>query len=116
MRSTEGGDQPVLERPGAGPSPPRAQVSIVIRSHQQGRFLAEAVGSARAQTRPPDEIVVVDDASTDETADVLAALQEREPLIVVRHDLARGPAASFNAGVAASAGDLILALDADDAL
>jgi glycosyltransferase involved in cell wall biosynthesis len=88
----------------------------VIRSHQQGRFLAEAVGSARAQTRPPDEIVVVDDASTDETADVLAALQEREPLVVVRHDLARGPAASFNAGVAASAGDLILALDADDAL
>ena len=92
------------------------RVSVVIRCHQQGRFLAEAVTSARAQSRSPDEIVVVDDGSTDETADVIAALQAQGPLVVVRHDVARGPAGSFNAGVAASSGDLILALDADDAL
>lgn len=89
---------------------------MVIRCHQQGRFLAEAVDSVQAQTRPPDEIVVVDDGCTDETADVLAAIQERGPLVVVRHPTSRGPAASFNAGVVASSGNLILALDADDAL
>lgn len=96
------------------PSPSR--VSVVIRCYQQGRFLAEAVDSARAQTRPPDEIVVVDDGCTDETAAVLASLQDRGPLVVVRHATPQGPAASFNAGVTASLGDLILALDADDAL
>lgn len=93
-----------------------SRVSVVIRCYQQGRFLAEAVGSARAQTRVPDEIVVVDDGCTDETAAVLASLEEAGELVVVRHATPQGPAASFNAGVAASSGDLILALDADDAL
>jgi glycosyltransferase involved in cell wall biosynthesis len=91
-------------------------VSVVIRCYQQGRFLAEAVTSARAQTRAPDEIVVVDDGCTDETAAVLASLEAAGPLVVVRHTSPQGPAASFNAGVAAASGDLILALDADDAL
>lgn len=94
----------------------RSRVTVVIRCYQQGPFLAEAVGSARAQTRVPDEIVVVDDGCTDETVAVLDSLVEAGPLVVVRHAAPQGPAASFNAGVAASSGDLILALDADDAL
>jgi glycosyltransferase involved in cell wall biosynthesis len=97
-------------------TPAPGRVSVVIRCHQHGRFLAEAVGSARAQTRVPDEIVVVDDGCTDETAPVLESLVEQGPLVVVRHATSKGPAASFNAGVTASSGDLILALDADDAL
>jgi len=101
---------PLRDRTGPG------RVSVVIRCYQQGRFLAEAVGSVRAQTRLPDEIVVVDDGCTDETATVLANLQEDGPLVVVRHETPLGPARSFNAGVAASSGDLVLALDADDAL
>ena len=104
---------PLRDRAGA---PGSSRVSVIVRCHQQGRFLAEAIESARAQTRTPDEIVVVDDGCTDETAAVLSSLQERGPLVVVRHATPRGPAASFNAGVAASSGDLILALDADDAL
>jgi GT2 family glycosyltransferase len=103
----------VVNGAGLSPSP---TISVVVRCHQQGRFLAEAVASARCQTRPPDEIVVVDDGSTDETAAVLEALKEQGPLVVVHHDLPRGPATSFNEGVAATTGDLILALDADDAL
>ena len=97
-----------------GPATPR--VSIVVRCHQQGRFLGEAIASARAQSRPPDEIVVVDDGSSDTTAAVIASLLGDGPLVVVHHAVRRGPAVSFNAGVAASSGDLILALDADDAL
>src|SRR4051794_14389264 len=113
MRSPRRRAAPLRDRPEAH-SPGR--VSLVIRCYQQGRFLTEAVDSARAQTRVPDEIVVVDDGCTDETAAVLASLEEAGPLVVLRHATPQGPAASFNAGVAASSGDLILALDADDAL
>ncbi len=92
------------------------RISVIVRCHQQGRFLAEAVGSAREQSRPPDEIVVVNDGSDDETAHVLAGLKDSGPLIVVENPVALGPAMSFNFGVSASTGSLLLALDADDAL
>ena len=112
MKPAGGRNAQLQERPETLPF----RISVVIRCHQQGRFLAEAVRSVRAQTRPADEIVVIDDGGTDETADVLAALAAEAPLVVVRHHVRRGPAATFNAGVAASSGDLVLALDADDAL
>lgn len=90
---------------------------MVIRCHNYGRFLAEAVESVVAQSRAADEIVVVDDGSTDGTGDVLARLAEVYPqLASLRRHPARGPAASFNDGVAASPGDLVVALDADDRL
>lgn len=92
------------------------RISIVVRCHEQGRFLAEAVASAWNQSRPPDEVVVVDDGSTDETDSVLRALSEAGHLVTVHHDAPKGPAASFNAGVSASTGELVVALDADDAL
>ncbi len=111
MKSAGGRNAQLRDLPPSRPSTYR--VSVVIRCHEQGRFLTEAVESVRAQTRPADEIVVVDDGSTDETPDVIAALQ---PLVVVCHAAPLGPAASFNAGVAAASGDLLLALDADDAL
>lgn len=109
MKSAGGRNAPLRDRAETRPH----RVSVVIRCYQQGRFLAEAIESVRAQTRPADEIVVVDDGCTDETPAVVAAHQ---PLVVVRHDVPQGPAATFNAGVAASSGDLVLALDADDAL
>lgn len=102
--------------PGAQGDPPE-RISVVIRCHNYGRYLAEAIASVEAQSRPADEIVVVDDGSTDETADVLAGVKVSESrLVCVRRSPARGPAASFNDGVAASTGELIVALDADDRL
>lgn len=90
------------------------RVSVVIRCHNYGRFLGESISSALCQTRRPEEIVIVDDGSTDETADVLTDLQARAPLNVLRHGAPRGPSASLNEGFRASSGDLVLALDADD--
>lgn len=92
-------------------------VAVIVRAHNHGRYLAEAVDSVRSQSRPADEIVVVDDGSRDETAEVLARLETGTPsLIVVRHERPLGPAMAFNRGVEASSCDLLLPLDADDRL
>lgn len=99
------------------PLPEAPTISVVIRNHNYGPHLGEAVASAWRQSRPPDEVVVVDDGSTDTSAAVIEQLEDEGLLsVVVRRSPSRGPAASFNDGVSASAGDLILALDADDRL
>ena len=49
-------------------------VAVVVRCHQQGRFLPDAIASVNAQSKRPSCIVVVDDGSTDETNDVLKQL------------------------------------------
>jgi glycosyltransferase involved in cell wall biosynthesis len=103
------------DQAGPGAVRPAPRISVVIRCHNYGRFLAEAVASLLGQTRPPDEIVIVDDGSTDETAAVVGGLDVGAiHLVSIRRSPAHGPAASFNDGVRASTGDLVVALDADD--
>ncbi len=87
-------------------------VAVVVPSYQHGRFVGEAVASALAQTRPPDEVVVVDDGSTDATLDVLAGFGGR--IRVVRTPRL-GVGAVYNAGVAATTSDLVAFLESDDA-
>lgn len=102
--------------PGAD-GPGAERISVIVRCHNYGQFLGEAVESVDRQSRPADQIVVVDDGSTDDTATVVQELAASRPhLLVVSRKPARGPAASFNDGVLASSGDLIVALDADDVL
>lgn len=85
-------------------------VSVVIPTHNYGRFIGAAIESATSQT-PPAEIVVVDDGSTDETAEVVAGFGER--VRYVRQENS-GVCVARNRGVAESTGDLIAFLDADD--
>ncbi|ODR95865.1 hypothetical protein AUC70_03120 [Methyloceanibacter stevinii] len=68
--------------------------------------------SILSQTSPPQEILVVDDASTDDLSRALAPFGERVRLI--RHDTNRGPAAARNTGLQAATGDLVAFLDSDD--
>jgi glycosyltransferase involved in cell wall biosynthesis len=84
-------------------------VSVVIPVFDGERFLAEAIASAKAQTYPPLEVVVVDDGSRDDSAEVAARLGAR---VLRRPHL--GASAARNAGIAAARGDLIAFLDADD--
>jgi GT2 family glycosyltransferase len=86
----------------------------VVDNYNYGRFLPRSIGSALRQTYHPIEVVVVDDASTDDSADVIRGFGPRV-VAVLKADNA-GHGAAFNAGFAASHGDIVIFLDADDYL
>ncbi|HVC14464.1 MAG TPA: glycosyltransferase family A protein [Acidimicrobiales bacterium] len=87
------------------------RLSVVVPAHDAQGTVAAAIRSALGQTRPPDEVVVVDDGSSDATPTVVRALGDAVRLVVQAQ---AGPSAARNAGVAASSGDWIAFLDADD--
>lgn len=87
------------------------RLSVVIPAYNAESTIERAVRSASGQTRRPDEIVVVDDGSTDSTVQVLQAV---EPGLAVVRCPRGGPAAARNVGVKAATGDWIAFLDADD--
>jgi glycosyltransferase involved in cell wall biosynthesis len=86
-----------------------ALISVVIPAFNAEPFLAEAIESVLAQDYGPIEVLVVDDGSTDRTADVASSY----PVACLRQANG-GPAAARNAGVAAARGSFVSFLDADD--
>lgn len=86
------------------------KISVVICTYNYGRFLGQCLESVQKQTHPPDEIVVVDDGSQDETAQVARRF---EGVRYVWQENA-GKAAAFNRGLRAASGDILCHLDADD--
>lgn len=92
-------------------------VSVVMPCFRCARSVAEAVRSVREQTVSPLELIAVDDASDDETPEVLRALQRTcgsEWLRVIRLERNCGPAEARNAGWQAARGEYVAFLDADD--
>lgn len=88
-------------------------VSVVIPTWNRAEAVCRAVASVLAQTYPALDVVVVDDGSTDDTAERLAALADPR-LRVLGHDRCRGVAAARNTGLAAARGDYLALLDSDD--
>ena len=86
------------------------RISAVIPCHDGGAFLEEAIRSIQAQTRPVHELIVVDDASMDDSAEIAERLGAR----VIRMPNNVGPSASRNRGIREARGDVIAFLDADD--
>ena len=88
-------------------------ISVIIPTHNRADTLGRALDGVFAQTLAPLEVIVVDDASTDGTAALVAA--RRDPRIrLIRHERNRGAGAARNTGVAAAQGDLIAFQDSDD--
>ena len=92
-------------------------VSVVVPFHDAGRFLEEAVESVLRQTYRPIELILVDDASTDDGGNLARALAARHPDIrLLRMPENAGPAAARNRGLAEAHGEYITFLDADDVM
>jgi glycosyltransferase involved in cell wall biosynthesis len=90
---------------------PQPLVSVIIPVYNGARFIAEAIQSIVAQEYGSLEIIVVDDGSTDETAEIVARL-DRDMRYVFQENA--GAAAARNRGIRDASGDLIAFLDADD--
>ena len=89
-------------------------VSVVIAVRDRHRQLPEAVDSVLAQTGVDVEVVVVNDGSTDGTAEVADGIAARFDAVRVVHQANAGPSAARNTGVALTTGPWLTFLDSDD--
>lgn len=100
--------QPVATRP-------TAPVSVIMPCHDNAPHVQASIASLLQQTRPPQEIIVVDDASHDDTPQLVAALAAQHPSVrSLRLPLNRGAYAARNAGLAMARAPYVAFQDADD--
>jgi glycosyltransferase involved in cell wall biosynthesis len=91
----------------AGPS-----LGVIIPTYNRSGYLRQAIESVLSQTRPPDEVLVVDDGSTDDTAAVCASFQSVRRV----QQANQGRAAACNAGLTMVRSEFVILLDDDDML
>jgi glycosyltransferase involved in cell wall biosynthesis len=90
-------------------------ISVILPVYNGERFLAAALRSVLDQTLPPDEVIVVDDGSTDGSAEIAAQIKATSPVpIQLIQQGNQGPAAARNAGLQLATGSFIAFQDADD--
>lgn len=89
------------------------RVSVIIPAFRRPVAVVEAIGSALTQTVPVHEVIVIDDASGDGTAEAVRAITDpRVRLIALPEN--QGQSAATNIGIDAATGDIIALLDSDD--
>ncbi len=89
----------------------RRSVSVVIPTYNRVALLRQTLHAVLAQSAPPDEIIVVDDGSTDATAALVGGLS---PLVRLMHQANAGDLVARNTGLAEAQGELVAFCDSDD--
>ncbi len=92
--------------------PRTPRVSVVVAAYNAARYVGATIRSVLAQTFQDFDVVVVDDGSTDGTAEVVAAISD--PRIRLLRQANAGPAAARNCGIFQSTGAYVAIVDADD--
>ena len=105
-------DLAVADRNHSQPSGP--YFSVIVPTYNQARYLPEALDSLLAQSFPDWEAVVVNDGSTDDTAQVLELYSARDRRIRIFHQENGGVAAALNTGLRNARGEWICWLSSDD--
>lgn len=91
-------------------------VSVVMASYNKGAYIKESIRSILVQTYPHWELIVVDDCSTDNTAQILEEYSGDARVQILRSDVNKGANACRNQGLARAKGDYVVFIDADDLL
>jgi glycosyltransferase involved in cell wall biosynthesis len=90
------------------------QVTVIVPCYNYGRYVGQALDSVLNQSFRCLEVIAVDDASTDDSADVLRTYEHDPRVTVVCHETNRGHISTFNEAIELSRGELITLLSADD--
>jgi hypothetical protein len=94
-----------------------AQVDAIIPCYRYGCYLRECVSSVLKQSHRDLRILIIDDASPDQTAEIASALTREDPRVsFIRHAHNRGHIATYNEGIDWAVGGYLLLLSADDLL
>lgn len=90
-------------------------VSVVMPCYNASRFLKKAVDSVLGQTFESLELIVVNDASADQTQEILLSYRDKDPRVVyAEHSVNKGVSASLNTGIGLARGEFVARMDADD--
>lgn len=90
-------------------------VSVIIPMYNAARTIERAISTLERQTRPVQQIVLVDDCSTDETWKIVSRWNHDPRFLILRQDRNLGPAAARNRAIRAATSDYVSLLDSDDA-
>ena len=88
-------------------------ITLIVPAYNEGSFIKRCINSIKNQTVPFDQVIFIDDHSTDGTAEIIRAQTE---FVRIEHPDNRGVSASRNSGLEQAKGDWITFLDADDEL
>jgi len=91
-----------------------ARLSVIVPVHNAAQYLQACLESLAAQTRPIDEILFIDDGSTDDSAAIIERHARAHPAVRLLRGAKRGAAAARNTGLEHASGDWIAFADADD--
>ncbi|MFN5837563.1 MAG: glycosyltransferase family 2 protein, partial [Pseudanabaena sp.] len=95
----------------------QSNISVVITCYQEGRLIIEAVNSVINQSSPAKEIILVNDASPDETTNnICQELAQKSLVKLVRLPKNSGTSVAINTGFATATGEFVFCLDGDDLL
>lgn len=95
--------------------PARQSISVVVPCHNDGHYLPLLVKRLFEQSHKPEEVLVIDDASTDDTAGIIAALASKYPRVKIHHNPQNlGVIQSINKGVELATGQFIYMTGCDD--
>jgi glycosyltransferase involved in cell wall biosynthesis len=87
------------------------RISVIIPNYNRAALIGATIENMLKQTLPPDEVIVVDDGSTDNSLNVIRSFGDRIHLIEQTN---QGPGAARNRGLDAASGDYIQFMDSDD--
>jgi glycosyltransferase involved in cell wall biosynthesis len=94
-----------------------SSIDVVVPCYRYGHFLRECVESVLNQSIQNVRVLIIDDASPDNTADVAAELVKKDPRVIfVRHRVNKGHIATYNEGIEWASADYFLLLSSDDLL
>lgn len=105
-------DEDAFGRPAVGPE----RLSVVLATYNGSQFLAEQLESLGRQSRLPDELIVVDDCSTDDTMAIVRSFARtaRFPVEIIEQPAHLGTCETFEEGLRAASGDILVICDQDD--